>query len=42
MHTPAIPKWLPSHLAVNSVRVATGKETERTLQEIGKEIVRKW
>ena len=27
---PAIPKWFPSHLAVNSAHVAVGKEIVRT------------
>ena len=37
--TPATPKWLPSHFAVNSARVALGKEMERGWQVIGKEMV---
>ena len=28
--TPATPKWLPSHLVVNSAHVAVGKEMVRT------------
>ena len=41
MQTPAAQRWLPSHLAVNSARVAVGKEMLRTRSAIGKEMVNK-
>ena len=41
MQTPAAQKWLPSHLAVNSARVAIGKEMVRARSAIGKEMVNK-
>ena len=41
MQTPAIQKWLLSHLAVNYAHAAVGKDMVRTGSAVGKETLRK-
>ena len=39
MQTPTTPKWIPSHLAVNSARVVNDEEMLRTWSAIAKEML---